>query len=372
MNNNFDDIRPYNDHEVNAAMRRLAVHKNFEFVVNKFFHGASLEEMKKMISGLSDVESFQMKIMYPVIGGVLKTTTTSFSYSGLEDLPQACLFISNHRDILLDAALLQYALVSSGHKTSGITFGSNLMQDQFGVDIGKSNKMFKVERSGTNAQIYNHSKHLSAYIRHSIINLKESIWIAQRNGRTKDGIDKTETGVIKMFGMSGSEDFVTNFSELNIAPMSVSYEYEPCDFLKAKELYQRSLGGTYVKAPGEDYNSIITGIMQPKGRVHIAFSNPVSTTDLEIISETNPKNQIKELALLIDTKINNNYKLWDTNYIAYDLLNCSGTFKEHYTPESKEAFIGYMEKQLGQAETGKDKIREIFLSIYAGPVTNRP
>jgi len=373
MNSNFDDIRPYNDNEINPAMRRLACNSNLGLVVSNFFPEFSMQEMQEMITGINDVESFQMKIMLPVIQSIISSTITSFTISGFENLPAeaACLYISNHRDILLDASLLQISLVTNGRKTSGITFGSNLMQDDFGLDIGKSNKMFKVERSGTNAQIYNHSKHLSEYIRHSIVNNNESIWIAQRNGRTKDGIDKTETGVIKMFSMSGTDDFLASFTELKITPMSISYEYEPCDLLKAQELYHKEVNGSYIKTPGEDYNSIVTGIMQPKGRVHIAFSKPVSHAALEIISESCPKNRIKELAAIIDLNINSNYKLWNTNYIAHDLLTGKDSFSENYTPEEKEGFIDYMEKKLATADNDNEKLREIFLSIYANPVTNR-
>ncbi len=373
MSSRFDDIRPYKDEEINQAMRRLASNKYFEFVMKRFFPAESMEKMRALISEIYDIDTFQERIMHVVIRNIVNTTMTSFSTSGLEEIPvkDAFLFISNHRDILLDAALLQIALVESGHRTSGITFGSNLMQDQFGIDIGKSNKMFKVERSGTNAQIYNHSMHLSEYIRYSIVTEKESIWIAQRNGRTKDGADKTETGVIKMFSMSGSKNFVEDFAELNITPMSISYEYEPCDALKTQEIYKKELAGGYTKVPGEDYNSIVTGIFQSKGNVHIAISNPISREELEIISNYHIKNRIIELASLIDKKIDNAFRLWPTNYIAFDMINGTETYAGEYTMEKKEEFSGYVEKSIEKLEGERNRLREIFLTIYANPVMKR-
>ena len=182
------------------------------------------------------------------------------------------MYLSNHRDIMLDASLLQNALLMNGFDTTEITFGANLMQGQLVIDIGKSNKMFRVERPGGSIrEFYKASMHLSEYIRHTIVEKKQSVWIAQRNGRTKDGKDRTDQGIINMFRMS-SEGKSTSLSQLNLLPVSVSYEWEPCDILKTLELYAKRQG-PYLKKPGEDLNSILTGILQPKGRVHSIYVN---------------------------------------------------------------------------------------------------
>jgi hypothetical protein len=373
MNLEFEDIRPYNDEEINAAMRRIANNRQFNNIARKLFPSVPTEILREKMSQISDTKTFQMEMMHPAIKTILKNSSTSFSFSGLENLDRnsAYLFISNHRDILLDAALLQVVLFDNQYKTSGITFGSNLMSGDLAVDIGKANKMFKVEREGTNAEIYHHSKHLSSYIRYSITRKNESVWIAQRNGRTKDGIDKTETGVIKMFSMSGPSDFILSFNELNIAPMSISYEYEPCDFLKTAEIYQKEIFGSYTKASGEDLNSVLTGIVQPKGGIHISFPEPIKKEELESISHGNIKVRISELAQIIDKRINKDYKLWKTNYIAYDILNDTCTYAEKYTQEQKDSFIDYMNSQLSKTIGEREALRRIFLGIYSNPVTNR-
>jgi hypothetical protein len=373
MNPEFEDIRPYNDDEINAAMLRIAANSVFDTIARKVFPSIPADVMKERITKIHDTSAFQGEIMKPIISNVLKNSSTSFSFSGLEklDRTEAYLFISNHRDILLDAALLQIILFDSGYRTSGITFGSNLMAGEMAVDIGKANKMFKVEREGSNAEIYHHSKHLSDYIRYSITTKKESVWIAQRNGRTKDGIDKTETGVIKMFSMSGAAEFVKSFMELNIAPVSISYEYEPCDFLKTAELYQKEAFGSYTKATGEDYNSVLTGIVQQKGGIHLCFTEPVTLKELNAISQDNCKTRIAELAQIIDERINKGYKLWKTNYMAYDIINNSNTYCDKYTPDQKAAFIKYMKTQLDKIEGDMEILQKIFLGIYANPVTNR-
>lgn len=372
MNSEFEDIRPYNDDEINAAMRRIASNKLFNTMAEKLFPRANAEMLREKMSGISDTDTFQVEIMHPAIKNILKNSSTSFTFSGIENLDRnkAYLFISNHRDILLDAAILQVVLYENGYKTSGITFGSNLMSGQLAVDIGKANKMFKVEREGTNAEIYHHSKRLSEYIRFSINHKNESVWIAQRNGRTKDGIDKTETGVVKMFSMSGPSDFVTGFAELNIAPMTISYEYEPCDYLKTAELYQKELLGSYTKSSGEDLNSVLTGVVQQKGGIHITFSKPICKEEIEAISQENNKMRIAELAQIIDKRINPGFRLWKTNYIASDLLNNNNEFADKYTPAQKDDFINYMNSQLGKIEGETVALRKIFLGIYANPITN--
>ncbi|NPA45567.1 MAG: glycerol acyltransferase, partial [Chlorobi bacterium] len=236
-------------------------------------------------------------------------------------------------------------------------------------DIGKINKMFKVYRKGTPKELLKKTIQLSEYIRYTIFNKKQSVWIAQRGGRTKDGFDKTQTGIIKMLNSSGSGSIYENIKSLNVFPLSISYEFEPNDYLKVNELLNTK-NGKYIKAENEDLNSIIEGIRMNKGRIHLAFGKPINDDlkELENISRTNEK--IKKVAEIIDNQIYSNYKLWPNNYIAADVLNEDNKFSKFYSEKEKENFINYKNKQLLKVKGNKEKANELFLKIYANPVFN--
>jgi glycerol-3-phosphate O-acyltransferase len=277
MSTKFDDIRPYTNAEIPAAMQRIADSGQLKPICDFAFPENDVNEIKEMISGFTLIEDFQFKVMARVNDQIIKTTIDHFSYNGMEylDPKKKYLFISNHRDIMLDSALLQQMFYLNGFPTSEITFGSNLMSSQLIIDIGKSNKMFKVVRGGNAREFYTNSLHLSEYIRYTITEKGESVWIAQRNGRTKDGNDATDQGIIKMFCMSNTKDLVKSIEELNIVPIAVSYQWEPCDILKTNELYQSQGGAKYVKRENEDFISILTGITQQKGNVHFSLCKPI-------------------------------------------------------------------------------------------------
>ena len=265
MNDMFDDIRPYYDSEIPAAMKRIADAPLFPVLASFVFPDRPLEEVRDLVRSFSNTYEFQSGVMYHANRKIIDNSIDEFTYGGLENIDKnrRYVYLSNHRDIMLDASLLQNVLVDNGLDTAEITFGANLMQGELVIDIGKSNKMFKVERPGGSIrEFYKASKHLSDYIRHAITEKRQSVWIAQRNGRTKDGLDHTDQGIINMFRMSYDGDKVCSLAELGILPVSVSYEWEPCDVLKTLELYARSKG-PYVKREGEDLNSILTGILQP-------------------------------------------------------------------------------------------------------------
>ena len=255
----FDSVRPYNVHELLPAIKRITESKEFYAVVPFVFPDKKIEDVKEMLMGIQTAEDFQKVFMHRAVRRVVEQSSDGLTYDGFDklnpDVPY--LFIANHRDIVLDSAMLQVLLVEHNITTSEITFGSNLMISPFIVDFGKVNKMFTVNRGGTKQDVLKNSKNLSAYIRYSITKNKSSIWIAQRNGRTKNGFDKTEEALLKMLNLSGNSGLVENFTELNIVPLTVSYEYDPCGVLKVNELYQ-SRFTEYVKKQGEDFNSIIT------------------------------------------------------------------------------------------------------------------
>ncbi|MBP5538899.1 MAG: 1-acyl-sn-glycerol-3-phosphate acyltransferase [Bacteroidales bacterium] len=367
----FDDIRPFVDAEIPAAMQRIAGHLQFPTVSRFLFPREDPAQVGAQLCTCRTISDFQMSFMYPAISSIMQKTTGGVSVTGLESLDpkKHYLFISNHRDIVLDAAFLQVLLTDAHLPTTEITFGANLMQGEFITDIGKSNKMFRVERPTTVAsarEFLLHSFHLSEYIRYTLLEKGESIWIAQRNGRTKDGDDRTDRGIVTMLMQSGREDRVAALSELNIVPISISYEWEPCDVLKALELYARSSGEPYTKHPGEDLNSILTGIMQPKGRVHLSVAPPMDERILEPFCGL-PKGELTTaVAALIDEWVHTRYHLFPNNYIAWDLLH--GSFSGQYTEAEKEAFM----QHLSQLDRYEDAVtlRSILLRIYANPVAN--
>ncbi len=370
-NANFDDTRPYNDNEIPDAIKRVSENIHFYEVIKSIFPDVDLRTFTDDFRKIKTIDEFQEQVMDKAIRSILKQTTASFSYTGLETLTneKSYMFLSNHRDILLDSAILQVVLHECGLKTSEITFGSNLMSTQFVIDIGKMNKMFKIVRGGTMREIFNNSLEVSQYMRYAITQKHQSTWIAHRNGRTKNGFDSTEIAVLKMFAMSSSSDFVSNLMELNITPIAVSYEYEPCDFLKTRELYI-SKRKQYVKDPGEDMISIIHGVRQWKGNVHLAVCGTITEKELEKCDTFSHNEKFKCLAEIIDRKIYGNYKLWKTNYIAHDLLYDSKQYINFYSQQEKDAFELYMSDGLKDIEGDMKELREIFLSIYANPVRN--
>jgi 1-acyl-sn-glycerol-3-phosphate acyltransferase len=373
MINNFDDIRPYSDDEISAAMKRIA-ESEYLLALSKFvFPAKTMNEIQTMLLSFKNIHDFQLGVMYAFNKQVIAQTIKNFTYSGFEYLDPAknYLFVSNHRDIVLDSSLLQNCLHDEGFRTTEITFGNNLMSSPLVIDIGKSNKMFTVARGGTAREFYKNSLRLSEYIRYAINTKGESIWIAQRNGRTKDGYDATDQGIIKMFCMSNMQNLVQSVEELNIVPIVVSYYWEPCDMFKTKELYLSRDGEKYVKQKDEDLISILTGITQQKGKVHFNICKPLDKEEYIVFANEIPNKFFSKVAGLIDERIHENYKLWSSNYIAYDIRSGKNNYTNYYTTEEKEQFMKKRQHILSQIEGDKNMISNIFLGIYANPVDNK-
>ena len=368
MTTNFDDIRPYNADEIPAATQRMADSEVIPAIAQ--YLGMPAEALRERIRNIKTLNEFQLGLLKEVVEILLKKTTTSFDWSGVENIDEKkpYLFVSNHRDIVLDAMFLQYILNEAGQNTCQITFGSNLMSHPFVIDFGKVNKMFRTERGGMPKEFYNSMLHMSEYMRHVITEEHESVWIAQRNGRTKDGLDTTDPAIIKMFGMSRRDDRMASLAELNIVPVSVSYEWESCDKLKTIELYLTKKNGHYEKKPGEDLNSILTGIMQPKGHVHFHICPVVTESDLNALNECPSGEFYKRVAELMDSRINPHFCLNPNNYIAHDLRSGNDTYSTHYTTEQKQVFLNYMRWMEDYPDFDQTLLREIFLGIYANPI----
>ena len=362
---NFDDIRPYYPEEIPAAMQRMADSEVVPAIAQ--YLEIPADALRERLRSITSLRELQLGLLKEVLETLFRKTTTGFDWSGVENIDEKkpYLFVSNHRDIVLDAMFLQYILNEAGQNTCQITFGSNLMCHPFVIDFGKVNKMFRTERGGTPKEFYNSMMHMSEYMRHVITEVHESVWIAQRNGRTKNGIDATDPAIIKMFGMSRRDNRVVSLAELNIVPVAVSYEWESCDKLK---LYLTKKNGHYEKKPNEDLNSILTGIMQPKGHVHFHICPVVTEADLLALNDCSSGEFYKRVAELMDSRINPHFYLHPNNYIAYDLRSGSDTYAEHYTAEQKAAFIKYMDWMNDYPDMNRAELEEIFLGIYANPV----
>ena len=371
----FDDIRAYRDEEIPAVVEKIASDPLLIPAAQFVFPNLDIDQVRNLISSCRTTDDIQRKVMYPAIGGIIHRTMRKFTTEGCEHLSNdnSWLFVSNHRDITLDAMLMQYALCDNDLPTTDISLGDNLLRTPLVFELCKANYMIKVIRKDdvTMREFLENSKHLSEYIRHRINEAHRSVWIAQRNGRTKDGNDMTEPGIIKMFGLSGSNDFVENFSQLHIAPVAISYQYEPCDVFKAVELCRRRNGAPYQKAENEDFLSILTGIKAYKGDANLAFCEPITTAELEGVAELPRAEQTKALAEIIDRRIISNYKLYDTNYIAYDIKHGTRRFAKYYSTVAEQQFDIYLVRSNAQFEVmgvDKDVAREILLGIYANPV----
>jgi 1-acyl-sn-glycerol-3-phosphate acyltransferase len=369
LNSEFDKIRPYYNEEIPEAMQRIADAYEIKNIASFLFPEMKLTEFRDMIRSIETTEEFQKLLAVKAFQKIVKQTTNGVTIEGFEniDTTKNHIFVMNHRDIVLDSTLFQIALIDHGFKTTEICIGDNLMPSQFFIDIWRSNKMVKVIRGASMRETLQNSLVFSKYLRNTIVNKHESVWIAQRNGRTKDGMDVTDPALVKMFAMSGTEDVLTSIAELNIVPVAISYQIEPCDWMKTRELFL-SKDAPYQKAPNEDFQSILTGIMQKKGKVHITIGKPINAR-LESCKNLTNHEVFKGVAKLMDDEIINGYKLFDTNYIAYDLLNRTEKYTSHYSEEAKQHFIIDMNEKI--AKIGLEfypELCKIFYSIYANPV----
>lgn len=372
--NEFTDISPYTDAEAVEALGKLADHPAVVEVSKAIFPDKEPEFLRKILKSVKSIDEFQVLVMNKAVEWVLSTTAHNFSYDGIGNLKKnngKFLAMSNHRDIILDPAITQVVLYRNAIPMTEIAVGSNLLTNKYIEYLIRSNRMIKVIRGINARQLYLSSQVLSKYIRECITSGRSSIWIAQREGRAKDGIDTTEQGLLKMLDMSGTADFTTNFEELNIVPLSISYEYEPCDILKARE---RLISRTqkYVKGSREDLISIMTGIEQQKGNIHLNIGSPLTHDEIEAASCCNKNDRYQAIRHAVDVRIIEGYKLWKTNYIGYDMVNHTFKYRDKYTPEDVAQFTDYVEHQLDKVEKSlcRADLRDIFLRIYANPVVS--
>ncbi|MDC7225507.1 MAG: 1-acyl-sn-glycerol-3-phosphate acyltransferase [Spirochaetales bacterium] len=367
----FDDIRPYNDKEFFKVTRRLSNNKYLKsFISNlrwpncpKFL--MPLAELsvrlyfRREIRKVDNIQDFQRELIIGrLLQWVVDKTTSGLTSSGLEelDMSKSYLFVSNHRDIVLDASFINYFISHEGYDTTQIAFGDNLLINEFVSDLIRINRSFIVKRNLPPREQIKASITLSKYINYTLEN-GESIWIAQKEGRSKDGSDQTNPAVIKMFFLSQRKrgvDFSDFINKCRIIPVSLSYELDPCDTLKGWEMYRKETRDVGEKTQTMDLVSMWAGMKGAKGRVHVHFGQPLQ----------GKFENDKDVALALDREIHRGYKLWPSNYISYDELHKSGKYADRYSEEERQEFLSRF-KHLGEPVIHK------VLSMYARPVLNQ-
>ncbi|MGX9984823.1 1-acyl-sn-glycerol-3-phosphate acyltransferase [Soonwooa purpurea] len=372
MDSCLDSIRFYNREEVHPALQSMAKHPMMMALLQFAFPGKSENEISNILASIDSIEDFQDKVISHCIRNILKQSSDGLTISGLEHLDKnkTYLFISNHRDIVLDTSLINLALLENGFQLTASAIGDNLVQRDIFMVLAKLNRNFLVKRDVSPRELLKSSQLMSDYIKDLILNRHQSVWIAQREGRTKDGNDTTHPGVLKMIAMTnGKSDVCDYFKSLNIVPVSISYEYDPTDKLKTYKAIQSKNSEVLVKSKNEDFENVMAGVLGQKKRIHIHFGEVLSETLDEIKSKSENNNQqIQMIAESIDKAIISNYRLFPNSFIALDILNEANRYSAYYTQDEKELFERRMALSIDKNDV---ELKTHFLSHYANPVVNK-
>ncbi len=365
---NYDDIRFFNDAEVTIALQSAVRHPMIKTLFNYTFPDKSEEEIKEIVLACKSINDFQRDVISVTVNRILEETSAGLTTVGFEHLDpnQSYLYMSNHRDIVLDTCLINLTLFKHDLIRTASAIGDNLVQRPFVNALSKLTRNFIVKRGGTPRETLMSSKKLSEYVEYLLKDKNRSVWIAQRQGRTKDGNDVTEQGVLKMIALAaGKRSVAAYLSGLKIVPVSISYEYDPTDILKVPELLAKQAQTEYIKSENEDFNSILKGALGQKKHIQITAASPLELSDLD---GTSTNDILQQLVARLDDTIQKNYKLWPTNYIACDLLNETSIYKNHYTDKDLAQF----ERRLRMRVDMNDKNAvHSFLNMYARPVINK-
>lgn len=374
MKTEFDDIRPYAADELPEAFVRLCGDAAFRRVLAYLLPNAPLDALAAKIGQSVSATEFQKRFVVPVLDRLIAHRTDGLTYGGLERSDTPTLYVSNHRDIVIDPAFLDYTQFQAGNDSVEIGIGDNLLSLPWVYELVRINKCFIVRRGLPRGEQIAAFKQLSAYIRHAVCAKRTSVWIAQREGRAKDSDDRTQESILKMFALSGDGTFIDNLKSLNIRPVSISYEFDPCDYLKAKEFQQKRDNAAFAKSAQDDIDSMRTGIAGRKGRVHYEYT-PCINVDLDALAASTPnrKEQVAAVAALIDRRIHANYVIYPINRVAYDLLTGGNRFANAYSEAEKAAAVAYLDGQLAKIDLpNRDEafLRTKLLEMYANPLKN--
>ena len=379
---NFDDIAPYDDNKFPEKLQSLVAEPGFEFAVKYVLPDIDYPEFAERLKKVRGSEELQLVIMHPFLDTLADTYTDGLKCVGINSLSdgEPRIFMTNHRDIVLDSAFLNLCFIRAGLKTSEIAIGNNLLIYSWIEDLVRLNKSFIVHRNIKAPRIaLAAAEHLSAYIRHCITEKKQSIWIAQREGRAKDSSDHTQESLIKMMTLSGEGSPLERLTCLNITPTCLSYEYDPNDYLKAREFLLKSKDPDFCKSQRDDLLSMEIGMLGKKGRVNISIGDSISSRLEEYLTSESPRSQVLKMACrLIDNTIHSGYHIYPINYIAYDLLEGDNRWHDLYSEEELEKANDYWDSQLDKLEnkeqfTEDDLIymRRMMWTMYANPLKNK-
>ncbi|MDO4779479.1 MAG: acyltransferase [Bacteroides sp.] len=374
-NKEFDEIRPYHDSELPQVYEELLSDDNFKKVISAIMPDIPFELVAQKMRACKTKLDFQKAFCYGFIKDITKKQSTgvSLDISELSDKEKAYTYVSNHRDIILDSGLLSVYLVDKGLTTVEIAIGDNLLIYPWIKKLVRINKSFIVQRGISMRQILESSTRLSRYMHHTIADKGQSIWIAQREGRAKDSNDRTQESILKMFAMGGEGSIKERLKQLNISPMTISYEYDPCDFLKVKEFILKNEDREYKKTQMDDLINMQTGLFGYKGEVNIKLAECINNFIDTIDDNTSKQDLYRIIAEKIDKDIHRNYVIYKGNYIAYDMLNGKQEFADKYTNEDVSKFKDYMRKQLGKIDVkinNTEFAEKHFLLMYANPLKN--
>lgn len=371
----FDEIRPYTPEELPEVFNELLADPSFQSVVAEIMPGVPLEVLAARLHQCKTNLDVQKMFFHKLLHDVMDKYSDGFDMdtTSLPDKTRNYTFVSNHRDIVLDPGFLSVGLIDNQFPTTvEIAIGDNLLIYPWIKKLVRVNKSFIVQRTLSMRQMLDSSARMSRYIHFAVTQKKENVWIAQREGRAKDSNDRTQDSVLKMLAMGGNGDVIDQLEELNIVPTALSYEYDPCDFLKAKEMQLKRDVEGFKKSQQDDLINMQTGIFGYKGRVHFQTA-PCINEELEALRGL-PKTEVFTLVSeLIDRHIHASYRLYPGNYVAYDWLNGEQRMADKYTPEEKAKFEAYVQKKLDLIDLpDKDEpfLRKCILTMYANPVVN--
>lgn len=368
----FDEIRYFHDHEVNEALGSIARDPMMKALMNFTFPGVDEQVWLEQFKEVRSISDFQHHFVAHTIRQILAKSSEGLTTSGFDQLDKNTpyLFISNHRDIVLDTSLLNLVLLESGHIMTASAIGDNLVKRNFLNVLAKLNRNFLVQRGLSLREQLKSSQTMSEYIDQQLHHENRSVWIAQREGRTKNGNDATQQGVLKMLAMaSGDQSLTDYFKTLKIVPISISYEYDPTDSLKMPQLLAQHREEEYIKGKNEDFMTMLSGILGQKKRIHIHAGHVIDKELDDIAASIDNKNkQLQAIAQVIDDSIIQNYKLWPTKYIAYDLIHNTDTYASQYTEQEKQLFIRRLEMRISSSDAIS---KEYFLTMYANPLINK-
>lgn len=376
----FKDIAPIDDCDFKQRMAQLVKESGFEHAIKYVMPDVDYPKFVAELCEINSKEEFQQKTVAPFLEMLAFKTTTGLSISGVEnvDKNKNYTYITNHRDIVLDASFLNMLLVKNGINTTEIAIGNNLLVYEWISDLVKLNKSFIVKRNLRMIKALEAAKQLSGYINYAINEKHESIWIAQREGRCKDSNDKTQESLIKMLGLAGGSSLLENVKNLNLLPVAISYEYDPNDYLKAREFLMKRNDPDYKKSQRDDLFSMETGLLQFKGHVHFTIGQPINPTLDNLSCGADKSEVVKYICKTIDETIYKGYRIYPINYIALDLLENTQRFQDKYTLDEVVAFEKYITTQLAKVEDvpnlsddDMQYMRQMMLTMYANPLKNQ-